>query len=151
MEALNRDKAIALLNRIMECELAGVVRYTHYSLLVSGYNGDPVAEWLRAQADEGLKHARRAGKLLSLLGGHPAPTLLAVNGAYEKDIGVILRESLDHENEACAAYHELLGLCRGRSVFIEDYARQLIHAEDAHVAEVTRLLHAPREVVPYVA
>jgi bacterioferritin len=31
MKELNKDKAIALLNRILEHELAGVVRYTHYS------------------------------------------------------------------------------------------------------------------------
>ena len=151
MEALNRDKTIMVLNRIMECELVGVIRYTHYSLLVSGYNGDPVADWLRAQADEGLKHARRAGKLLSLLGGHPAPTLLPIQGAYERDIGVILRESLELENEACAAYRELLVLSKGRSVFIEDYARQLISAEGAHAAQVERLLHAPRAAAPHVA
>jgi len=151
MEALDRDKAIDVLNRIMECELAGVVRYTHYSLLVCGYHRDPVASWLGLQAEEGLKHARRAGKLLTLLGGHPTPGIRPRQDAYEKDVGVILREALDHEHEACTAYHELLELCRGRSLFIEDYARQLIVAEDLHAEEVGRLLHGPREVAPYLA
>ena len=29
---------IEILNEIMETELAGVVKYTHYSLMVYGYN-----------------------------------------------------------------------------------------------------------------
>lgn len=151
MEALNRDKAIAILNRIMECELAGVVRYTHYSLMVCGYNRDPISAWLRAQAEEGLKHSQRAGKLLILLGGHPTPDIRMPRESYERDVAAILRESLDHENVAGAAYQDLLQLCQGRSLFIEDYARQLIGAESLHADQVTRLLQSPREVAPYAA
>lgn len=150
MEALKRDKAIAILNRIMACELTGVVRYTHYSLIVGAHNGDPVAAWLQAQADEGLKHARRAGKLLTLLGGHPVPGILH-QGSYEHDVATILRESLDLEREACAAYEDLLRLSKGRSVFIEDYAHQLIAAESLHAQEVAGLLYAAREVAPHAA
>ena len=47
---LDKDKAVALLNQIMELELAGVVRYTHYALMVYGYNRIPIVEWLNKQA-----------------------------------------------------------------------------------------------------
>lgn len=62
---LDNEKTIGLLNRIMELELAGVVRYTHYSLMVYGYNRMPIIGWLAKQADEGLLHARKAGELIS--------------------------------------------------------------------------------------
>jgi len=39
MAELDKDRAVALLNRILEAELAGVVRYTHYSFLVFGITG----------------------------------------------------------------------------------------------------------------
>jgi hypothetical protein len=34
MNDIDKREVVALLNRILESELAGVVRYTHYSLLV---------------------------------------------------------------------------------------------------------------------
>jgi bacterioferritin len=39
---IDRPKVVGLLNRILEVELAGVVRYTHYSLMVFGYNRIPI-------------------------------------------------------------------------------------------------------------
>ena len=42
MPELDKAKVVELLNRILEHELAGVVRYTHYSLLVFGYNRIPI-------------------------------------------------------------------------------------------------------------
>jgi len=69
---LDKDKAVALLNQIMELELAGVVRYTHYALMVYGYNRIPIVEWLNKQAEEGLLHARKAGELVTLLEGYPS-------------------------------------------------------------------------------
>ena len=37
MSEIDRDSVIGVLNRILEAELAGVVRYTHYSFLVFGF------------------------------------------------------------------------------------------------------------------
>ena len=52
MEELNQDKVCNILNEIMEYELAGVVRYTHSSLMVSGPNRIPIVEFLQAQAND---------------------------------------------------------------------------------------------------
>ena len=57
MKNFDKAKAIETLNRIMELELSGVVRYTHYSLMVYGYNRIPIVSWLKAHAQEGLDHA----------------------------------------------------------------------------------------------
>jgi bacterioferritin len=38
MSEIDKKRVTELLNRILESELAGVIRYTHYSLLVYGYN-----------------------------------------------------------------------------------------------------------------
>jgi bacterioferritin (cytochrome b1) len=37
MAELDKKTAVDLLNRILQAELAGVVRYTHYSFLVFGH------------------------------------------------------------------------------------------------------------------
>ena len=149
METLNREKAVATLNRIMELELAGIIRYTHYSLMVFGYNRIPIVSWLRAQAEEGLRHAQRAGELITQLGGHPSLGIGPLLETYEHEIGAILRESLRHEDQACSAYYDLLEVAQGRSVFLEDYAREMIVAEERHADEVNKMLRTPGELAPY--
>lgn len=90
-KAGSQDKVVKLLNRILELELAGVVRYTHYSLMVFGYNRIPIISWLRAQADESLVHANKAGELITHLGGHPSLGIGPLLETHNHDIGDILR------------------------------------------------------------
>lgn len=66
MDMENNQVAIDALNRIMELELAGVVRYTHYSLMIYGYNRIPIVSWMKGNAEEGLAHAHKAGELVTL-------------------------------------------------------------------------------------
>jgi bacterioferritin len=52
MSELEKHSVVDVLNNILESELAGVVRYTHYSFLVFGFGRIPIVSWLRQQADE---------------------------------------------------------------------------------------------------
>ena len=142
-QELDRNTTIGVLNRILELELAGVVRYTHYALMVYGYNRIPIVGWLNAQADESLLHARQAGELITSLGGHPSLGIGPLLETHQYDIGDMLRESLAHEREALKAYYELLDCARDRDVRLEEYARAQIAAEQTHVDEVNKMLRAP--------
>lgn len=141
METLNREQTVAVLNRIVACELAGVARYTQFLTMVDGDDHIPMENWLRAQAEEDLRHAQRAGRLIALLRGHPASGIAPTPEADRLDVDAMLRESLKHEQEARAAYQELLELSQGRSVFIADYARDLIVAETTHADQIDQLVH----------
>ena len=141
--------AIEALNRIMEIELAGVVRYTHYSLMVFGYNRIPIVSWLKNNAVEGLDHAHKAGELLTLLGGHPSLKIGALLETEKHDIGDILRESLEHEKNAIKAYYDLLSAAEGKSILLEEYAREMIVQEELHLDEVDKMLRRPGEIKPY--
>lgn len=151
MEAANNRLAIGALNRIMELELAGVVRYTHYSLMVYGYNRIPIVSWLKGNAQEGLDHAHRAGELVTLLGGHPSLKIGALLETEQHDIGDILRESLAHEKAALGAYYDLLKIVEGSSVLLEEYAREMIVLEEMHLDEVNKMLRRPGATEPYEA
>lgn len=140
---------ITILNRIMETELAGVVRYTHYSLMVYGYNRIPIVEWLKSNANESLAHAHRAGELVTLLGGHPSLKIGPLLESEKHDIGDILRESLEHEKTALETYYELLKAAEGHSVLIEEYAREMIVSEESHLDEVNKMLRKPGDLHPY--
>ena len=65
-------KAKGILNKILEHELAGVVRYNHYSFMVYGYNRIPIVSWLRQQATESMDHAQQSGEMITHFGGHPS-------------------------------------------------------------------------------
>jgi bacterioferritin len=151
MAELDQDRVVALLNRILEQELAGVVRYTHYSFMVFGYNRIPIVAWLREQADEGLLHAQEAGELITLLGGYPSLAIGPLLDSHQSEIGAILRESLAAEAEALALYKELLALVKDRSVFLEEYVRQHILAEEMHAGDVDKMLRRAGENAPYRA
>ncbi len=69
---LDKTAAVALLNEILETELAGVVRYTHYALMVFGHSRIPIVSWLRSEATTCLTHANEAGELVTHLGEHPS-------------------------------------------------------------------------------
>ena len=120
---------IDVLNRILEAELAGVVRYTHYSFMVYGYGRIPIVKWLREQADESLLHAQLAGEYVTTLGGHPSLGIGKLLESEKHDIGIILREALEHERLALGLYEQLLQLVQGRDVMLEEYARGQIAAE----------------------
>jgi len=140
------EKITSLLNRIMEYELAGVVRYTHYSLMVFGYNRLPIISWLKGQADELLAHAHTAGELITHLGGHPSLSIGPLLETHGHDIGDILRESLEHEAAALQLYRDLLQKVEGVSVMLEEYARNMIYTEELHQGEVDKMLRKPGDM-----
>lgn len=142
---IDNDAVIKVLNNILEAELAGVVRYTHYALMVVGYNRIPIVSWMRGQANESLLHANEAGEMITHLGGHPSLGIGPLLETHRHDIGAILRESLDHEASALAEYHNLLELVDGRSVLLEEYARRMIAQEEIHLGEVRKMLSKPSE------
>ena len=150
MDNVTKQIAIDALNRIMELELAGVVRYTHYSLMVYGYNRIPIVSWLKGNAQEGLDHAHKAGELVTLLGGHPSLKIGALLETENHDIGDLLRESLEHEKEALAAYYDLLKIAEGNSVLLEEYAREMIVMEELHLDEVNKMLCKPGAIESFV-
>ena len=146
---VDNEKIIASLNKILEMELAGVVRYTHYSLMVYGYGRIPIISWLRGQATESLDHANKSGELITNLGGHPSLAIGPLLETNTHDIGNILRESLDHEKASLDCYRDLLKLVGGSSIMLEEYAREMIYTEELHLGEVDKMLRTPGDVEPF--
>jgi len=148
-EAYDRAKVVGLLNRILETELAGVVRYTHYSLMVFGYNRIPIVSWLREQATESMAHAQQAGEMITALGEHPSLSIGALLETHKHDVGDILREALENERAGLQLYKDLLAQVEGKLVWLEEYARQMVYAEETHASEVDKMLRRPGDVKSY--
>lgn len=142
----DRATAVRLLNEILETELAGVVRYTHYALMVFGHNRIPITSWLRGEANTCLEHANEAGELVTHFGEHPSLKIGALLETHKHGINDILLESLEAERAGLDLYKQLLELVRDRSVLLEEYARRMIAAEEQHVGEVNKMLRKPGEL-----
>lgn len=146
MPDMDQERVVSTLNRLLEAELAGVVRYTHYSFLVFGYGRIPIVSWLRAQADEALVHAQQVGEWITTLGAYPSLEIGPLLDSHQLDIGAMLRESLETEARALALYRELLTLVEGRHVALEEFARQMVQAEELHASEVDKMLRKPGQL-----
>lgn len=146
MDQTTKDQALAILNKILEHELAGVVRYTHYSFLVFGFGRIPIVSWMRDQANEALLHAQRAGEMVTLLGAYPSLEIGPLLDSHEHDLRTILQETLGTEAQALDLYRKLLKCVEGQSVTLEEYARQMVYAEEIHASEVDKMLRRPGEL-----
>ena len=149
-ENFDTTAAVDLLNHIMEAELAGVVRYTHYSLMVFGHNRIPIVSWLRNEANTCLAHANEAGELVTHFGEHPSLKIGGLLETHKHGINDILVESLEAEKAGLALYKRLLDLVENRSVLLEDYARRMIAEEELHIGEVNKMLRKPGEIERFV-
>ena len=140
MKDLNSKKVISVLNDILEYELAGVVKYTHYALMVTGPNRLTLDKFFKGQASESLDHAQQAGELLTGLGGHPSQKIPKIDETNKHSVNDLLDESLVHESNAINLYKELLNCSEGRSLYIEEYAREMIKQEEMHSIEIKKML-----------
>ena len=140
MKDLDKKLTCEILNSIMEYELSGVVRYTHSSIMVSGPHRIPIVQFLQAQANESLLHAQEAGELLTGLEGHPTQQIAPIEETHQHSVNDILQESLDHELHALELYNHLLNTVDGKSIFLEEYARNKIGQEEQHSLELRKML-----------
>lgn len=140
MRDLDKGKSAELLNSIMEFELAGVVRYTHYSLMVTGPNRIPIVQFFKAQADESLLHAQQAGEILTGLEGHPTLKVAPIEETNQHSVPDLLKESLNHEAKALELYKKFLETVENASIYLEEYARTMIGQEELHNMEIKKML-----------
>ena len=140
MENVNREKVISLLNNIMKYELAGVVRYTHSALMVVGPYRESLITYFNEQSAESLTHAQSAGELLVSLGGHPSQDISIIDESNDHSISSLLSESLEHERKAVSLYKDLLAEVENKSIYLEEYAKEMIKNEEIHSLTVEKML-----------
>ena len=137
---MDTKKVIDLLSKIYDLELNGIIRYTHYSLMIFGPNRLPLIDFFRAQASESLVHANLAGEHITGLDGHPPLNINNIQETHKHDIVDILKESLTHEQEAIDTYYQLLKVVEDSSIYLEEYCRTMIAQEESDYIEMKKLL-----------
>ncbi len=137
---MDKKRIIDILSKIYDLELNGIIRYTHYSLMIFGPNRLPLIDFFRAQASESLVHANLAGEHITGLDGHPPLNINNIQETHKHDIVDILNESLTHEQEAIDTYYELLKVVEGNTIYLEEYCRTMIAQEESDYIEMKKLL-----------
>ena len=140
MRELNEQRVCDILNEIIELEMAGVVRYAHSSLMVTGPNRIPIVAFLQEQANESLAHALQAGEYITGFNGHPSQKISLIEEHHDHSVNQILSESLEHEMAAVEKYKELLEEVADASIMLEEYARGQIGMEEQHALEIRKML-----------
>lgn len=140
---MDKVKVVECLNDILEHELAGVVRYSHYSHMVFGYNRIPIVGWFRSHATESLTHANEVGEHITTLGEHPSLKIGPLLETHKHSIQELLEESLEHERKQVDKYKNLLELVKDDVIYLEEYARKMISEEELHISEVEKMLRQP--------
>ena len=140
MRVLSEQRVCDILNEIVELEMAGVVRYAHSSLMVTGPNRIPIVAFLQEQATESLQHALQAGEYITGFNGHPSQKISEIEENHNHSVNQILQESLDHEMAAVEKYKELLVEVQDASIMLEEYARGQIGMEEQHALEIRKML-----------
>jgi bacterioferritin len=100
LEAKLTKKVVDSLNRILELELAGVVRYMHYSFMIFGHNRIPIVAWLRDQSNESNAHAILAGEHITAFGGHPSLKIGSLLETHKHDVNEILKRRTNTRRKA---------------------------------------------------
>ena len=140
MSLKNKEKVIHILNEIMRYELSGVVRYTHYALMVTGRDRLSLTQFFKEQATESLLHAQQAGELVTGLDGHPSLEISIIEESNKHDSIDLLEESAVHEKDAVSLYKDLVNEVEGQSIYLEEYGREMIKAEEIHSIEIQKML-----------
>ena len=140
MRELNEQRVCELLNEIVELEMAGVVRYAHSSLMITGPYRLPIVTFLQEQANESLAHALQAGEFITGFEGHPSQKISKIEENHNHSVLQILTESLEHEMNAVSKYKELLNEVADASIMLEEYARGQIGMEEQHALEIKKML-----------
>lgn len=141
---MDEKKIVDCLNELLEHELAGVVKYTHYAFMVFGHNRIPICSWFREQAKESLMHADEIGEHITALNAHPSLKIGKLLESNKHKIGDILKESLEHEKIQVELYRKLLKITRDESIALEEFARKMIVEEELHISEVEKMLKDPK-------
>jgi bacterioferritin len=134
------DQVNAVLNRILQMELAAVVYYTHYSFMVYGHARIPITSWLREIATESLAHAQEAGEMIMRLHKRPDLGIAALPTTRHNTIDEIIQEAIQREEEGLELYRQLLVLAKDKSVALEEYCMRMIAGEGIHVRNMELML-----------
>jgi bacterioferritin len=123
-----KKQFIDSLNEVLSWELAGIVQYLQHSVMVTGSQRVPYAEWFQDGSEEAHDHAEAVANRITALGG--IPTVEPARIRQAADLEGMLEAALELEQNALAAWE------RAHDAATEaDVPRGYVFWLEEHVAE----------------
>ncbi len=132
-----RAELIENLNQALSLELAGVIQYSQHSYLVTGTEREVFKEFFRDQAEEAQDHAEKLGDKIVALGG--IPTVEPAMIRQSTDLKEMLKQDLDLERDAIAAYMAAWASCDDQDLPQKFWLEGQIADEQMHIEELEKL------------
>lgn len=133
-------KLVEELNKDLEKEMAGIVRYLHHSFIVFGPHRGPLVQMFRNQAQEAVNHAIQLGEKITALGGHPTVKVEQVFEPGYQTIEDMLAEDLEAEKKQLELYTKQLRDLGDDNLPLKLMLEQIIVSEQNHVEEIEKYL-----------
>lgn len=137
---MSNENLIKSLNKDLEREMAGIVRYLHHSFIVFGPHRGPLVQMFRQQAQESMMHAIQLGEKITALGGHPTVKVDQVFEPGEQTIEDMIEENLTAEREQLDLYTEQLKSIGDSNLPMKLMLENIIVEEQSHVEEMEKYL-----------
>ena len=134
------EKLIQALNKDLEKEMAGIVRYLHHSFIVFGPNRGPLVQMFRTQAQESMAHAIQLGEKITALCGHPTVRVDQVFEPGYQSVEDMLSEDLKAEKAQLELYTKQLKEVGEYNLPMKLMLEQIIVSEQMHVEEMEKYL-----------
>lgn len=141
----SKEKLIKALNKDLEREMAGIVRYLHHSFIVFGPHRGPLVQMFRGQATESMTHAIQLGEKITALGGHPTVRVDQVFEPGDQSVEDMIAEDLKAEKAQLELYTQQLKEFGEENLTIKLMLEQVIIAEQTHVDEMEKYLRTSNE------
>ncbi len=132
-----KEQLVENLNVALSYELAGVIQYSQHSYLVTGTDREVFKEFFREQAGEAQEHAETLGDKIVSLGGIPTvePSMIR----QSTDLKEMLKQNLNLEREAMAAYMAAWASCGEDDLPQKFWLEERIAGEQLHIEELEKL------------
>lgn len=134
------QKLIQALNKDLEKEMAGIVRYLHHSFIVFGPNRGPLVQMFRQQATESMTHAIQLGEKITALGGHPTVSVAQVFEPGHQTVEDMIEEDLKAEKDQLKLYSDQLKEFGDDNLPMKLMLENIIVTEQTHVEEMEKYL-----------
>lgn len=139
------QKLIMALNKDLEKEMAGIVRYLHHSFIIFGPDRGPLVQMFRAQATESMNHAVQLGEKITALGGHPTVKVEQVFEPGHQTVEEMLAEDLEAEKKQLQLYIDQLRELGDENLPMKLMLEQIVVDEQTHVEEIEKYLRTSNE------
>jgi bacterioferritin len=103
---MDKEQVISLLNQAIELEYQAFIQYFYQSLFLQGYNTLALSQFLAAESDVELGHAKLLAEMVVSLNGIPSDSIEPVQ--IGKDPTEMIRNDIAREEGAIELYRKLL-------------------------------------------